>query len=104
MICLKSKDLLTRTQLESSWKMQGLTTSRQPDGETTRLIVIDLRDGDALEQISQSLEGFPQAQVVAFGPHVDGERLKAAKTAGAHTVLARSAVKDKVQEMAAKLS
>lgn len=41
-------------------------------------------------------EGVP---VVAFGPHVAGEALKAAREAGAHRVLARSAFVAQLQDL-----
>ncbi|MEJ2678703.1 MAG: response regulator [Gemmatimonadota bacterium] len=45
-----------------------------------------------------SLEG---VQVVAFGAHVDGERLNAARAAGADMVLARSAFVARLPELLA---
>ena len=50
--------------------------------------VVDLGRPDALEAIAAVAD---RVDIVAFGSHVDTERLEAAERAGAATVLARSA-------------
>jgi hypothetical protein len=52
------------------------------------VVVVDIvRHGDAIGAVRTTA---PAARVVAFGPHVDDERLAAARAAGADAVLARS--------------
>lgn len=60
-----------------------------------RLVLVDLeaRHSDATELIAR-LRADPETagvEIVAFGPHVNRERLQAARDAGASRVLARSA-------------
>jgi hypothetical protein len=53
------------------------------------LLLVDLdADADVLALIRLGKD--VGAQVIAFGPHLEGERLKAARAAGADRVLARS--------------
>jgi DNA-binding NarL/FixJ family response regulator len=53
------------------------------------LVIVDLSRGDALDAIvcASSHDG---VRVVAYGSHVDDDRLAAAQAAGAHEVLPRS--------------
>jgi hypothetical protein len=53
------------------------------------VVVIDLaRHGTAVADVRRVA---PEARIVAFGPHVDGELLDRARTDGADSVLPRSA-------------
>jgi hypothetical protein len=51
------------------------------------LVIVDLGRPDALDAIASEAKRVP---VVAFGSHVDTDRLEAAERAGAGVVLARS--------------
>ena len=52
-------------------------------------VVVDLSRGDALDAIARAAT-YPGVHVVAYGSHVDDERLAHARAAGAHEVLPRS--------------
>jgi hypothetical protein len=52
-------------------------------------VVVDLSRGDALDAIARA-STHPGVRIVAYGSHVDDERLAAARAAGAHEVLPRS--------------
>jgi len=58
--------------------------------------VMDLGARDALETIAKWRAQYPGLDILAFGPHVDGEGFKAARSAGASEVVARSAVVERV--------
>lgn len=66
----------------------------EAEGARPRLVLVDLGAGDdpvgfiGWVRAQASLKGVP---VVAFGSHVDVERMDAARAAGADRVLARSA-------------
>ncbi|MEG3638754.1 hypothetical protein [Magnetococcus sp. PR-3] len=103
-VMLVCDDLLSKVQLESNWKAKGLTVVNDKSTENPQIIALDLRPNNALERITELLNAYPDAQLVAFGPHVQVERLKAAKEAGAHLVVARSAVVEKVGQLATRLA
>ena len=57
-----------------------------------RGLIVDLEAGDtALDLIRRSVESGRAVRTVAFGPHVEVDRLRAAKEAGADHVLVRGA-------------
>lgn len=53
------------------------------------VVVIDLRRVDA-GAITSARAAQPSAHIVGFGPHVDAEALRAARSAGADAALTRS--------------
>jgi hypothetical protein len=57
-------------------------------GRGATLVIVDLAHPGVLE----ALPGLGPAHTVGFGSHVDGDLLRAARTAGCDEVLARSAV------------
>lgn len=64
------------------------------------LVLVDLNHpADPIEAIRALKAASPAPTVVAFGSHVDGERLKAARDAGADQVLARSAFTTRLPEL-----
>ena len=71
-------------------------------GDVT-LAILDLTapECDPAVLVPQVLAAAPQAQIVAYGPHVDHERLAAALAAGCHRVFSRGQF---VQELAAILA
>ncbi|ABK42821.1 hypothetical protein Mmc1_0294 [Magnetococcus marinus MC-1] len=99
-IMLVCSDLLNRVQLESSWKAAGLAMVNASQGESPHIIVLDLSPEQALHQIAPLKASHPDAQLVAFGPHLQGERLLAAKQQGADLVVARSSVVERVIKLA----
>ncbi len=65
------------------------------------LVLVDLSagGGDPLEAIALARASSPEVQIVAFGPHVEGDLMNAARERGADTVLARSAFVRKLPEL-----
>jgi hypothetical protein len=59
-------------------------------GQEYRLALVDLDSPAGTPATIAALAGRPSGQIIAFGPHVDTERRKAARAAGARRVLAKS--------------
>jgi DNA-binding NarL/FixJ family response regulator len=59
-------------------------------GPDTRLVMVDLQAGAAMEAVRRLRTAAPGAEVVAFGPHVAEAALEEARRAGADRVLVRS--------------
>jgi DNA-binding NarL/FixJ family response regulator len=95
-ILLWCDDLLSRTRIESAWKAAGAEVLRKNTTETPDLVVMDLTARDALAEIPRLGARFPGVEVIAYGPHVDGEAFKQARAAGAAEVVARGAVVERV--------
>lgn len=95
-ILLWSDDLLSRTRIESAWRAAGAQVLRKNTTEQPDLIVMDLTARAALAEIPRLRAAWPQAELLAFGPHVEGETFKAAKAAGATELVARGRVVERV--------
>jgi DNA-binding NarL/FixJ family response regulator len=95
-ILLWCDDLMSRTRIESAWKAAGAQVLRKNTTETPDLVVMDLTARDALAEIARLQDAYPGVDILAFGPHVDGEAFKQAKAAGAREIVARGAVIDRV--------
>jgi hypothetical protein len=91
-------DLMDRSRLTSAAEPAGielvfvrsaakLVEAMTTSGTEATTVVIDLGRPDALDAVEAARAG----RVVAFGAHVDTDRLHDARRAGAATVLARSA-------------
>lgn len=93
---LHCRDLMTRTRLASRWQAAGAHVLRPDSGETPDLIVIDLGEHGALNTLAAERARHPDARIVVFGPHVEGEALRAAKTAGADEAVVRGKVAERV--------
>jgi hypothetical protein len=59
-------------------------------GQDYRLAVVDLDSPAGTPATIATLAGLSSGHIIAFGPHVDTERRKAARAAGARRVLAKS--------------
>lgn len=95
-ILLLCDELMSRTRLASAWKQAGATVIKSVDGTTPDYIVVDLTARDALERVAQWRAAFPSVDILAFGPHVEGDKLSAAKAAGASELAARGSVLERV--------
>jgi DNA-binding NarL/FixJ family response regulator len=95
-ILLWCDDLMTRVRIESRWKAVGASMLRRDGEDAPDFIVLDLTVKDAMTVLGNLRAKFPEASLIAFGPHVDGDALKAAKAAGASEIVARGAVVDRV--------
>jgi DNA-binding NarL/FixJ family response regulator len=91
--------------------MEVRTTSRaqqlkeEAGASAPALILVDLGAADdpvELIRWVRERESLAGVEVVAFGSHVDVERLNAARAAGANTVLARSAFVGRLPELLAR--
>jgi len=79
-------DLMDRSRLSAA--LPTATYVRTPAGLEASVVIIDLAaHADAVAVVRAAL---PAAHIVAFGSHVDGPALDAARAAGADVVLARS--------------
>lgn len=87
---------MSRTRIESAWKAAGAQVLRKNTTETPDLIVMDLTARNATEEVRRLRTAWPQVDLVAFGPHVDGDAFKAAKTAGASELVARGRIVERV--------
>lgn len=94
-IHLVCDNLLTRTRLQETWTRAGADVIRGVD-EAGDLVVVDLTSKNAVEQIADARDRFPDAEILAFGPHVDGDAFKAARVAGANKLVARGKVVEKI--------
>lgn len=95
-------DLMTRTRVESRWRQAGAEILRKSSAELPQLIVIDLTAAGALEHIRSLRAAHPTVDILAFGPHVDGDAFKAARAAGANNVVARGKVVERVLALLGK--
>jgi DNA-binding NarL/FixJ family response regulator len=95
-ILLWSDDLMSRVRIESAWKQAGAQVLKKTATDHPDYIVVDLTARDALAHIERLRADFPDVDILAFGPHVDGEGFKAAKAAGATELVARGAVVERV--------
>ncbi|WP_018863237.1 hypothetical protein [Thioalkalivibrio sp. ARh3] len=94
-IHLDTPDLMTRVRLESRWRSAGAAVTSGDGIEHPDLVVIDLA-ARGVDTVAIWRERCPDASILAFGPHVEGAMLKAARQAGADDVVVRGKVADRV--------
>ncbi len=105
-------DLIFATKLSATATAVGTTVTivrtleelgGELDSAAVELVIVDLSAGrdDPLEAIALARASSPEVQIVAFGPHVEGDLMNAARQRGADTVLARSAFVRKLPELLA---
>jgi DNA-binding NarL/FixJ family response regulator len=97
-ILLLTDNLMTRANLEATWKNAGATVAGSSNNETEvpDLIVVDLTAKEAVGRIRALRARYPAIEILAFGPHVDSEAFKQAKEAGATRQVARGKVVERV--------
>lgn len=95
-ILLYTANLMTRAQLEDTWRKAGAEVVTTETAAVPALIVIDLSAPGALQQIQTWRSQYPATEILVFGPHVDGEAFKQARAAGASSQVARSQVVQRV--------
>lgn len=100
-ILLHTANLMTRAQLEDTWRKAGAMVVTADDGSALDLIVIDLTAPAALQQIQTWRSQYPATEILVFGPHVNGEAFKQAKAAGATSQVARGKVVERVMKQLA---
>ena len=99
-------DLFVRARIETTARALGvdvafaaraeLLPAAGPPGAT---VLVDLAHPEAIETIRALALRPDPPRVVAWGSHVDGERMTAAREAGATKVLARSAFTARLAEI-----
>ncbi|MDA8420293.1 MAG: hypothetical protein M0039_03400 [Pseudomonadota bacterium] len=95
-ILLLCDDLMSRVRMESRWKAAGAELMKSGAAAEPDLIVVDLSAAGALETVRRMRSAHPATDIIAFGPHVDGDAFRQAKIAGATGLVARGAVVEKV--------
>lgn len=95
-ILLWCDDLMSRTRIESAWKVAGAQVLRKNAAEHPDLVVMDLTAANALAEIERLRQSFPDIPILAFGPHVDDDSFRQAKAAGASELVARGRVTERV--------
>jgi DNA-binding NarL/FixJ family response regulator len=95
-ILLYTHNLMTRARLEDTWRKAGAHVFSSETESAPELIVIDLTAPAALQQIQTLHDKYPQAEILVFGPHVDGEAFRQAKACGATSQVARGKVVERV--------
>ena len=95
-ILLYSDNLMTRAQLEGTWRNAGAVVFSQDADAEPDLIVVDLGTSAALAQIKSLRADYPETEILVFGPHVDGDAFRQAKLAGASSQVARGKVVERV--------
>ncbi len=100
MIVLVTKDLLAGSQVAPAVRAVGMPFASVPNASALerrlaesapRMVLIDLNTPalDLASLVPAIRTAAPEAVIVAFGPHVHTERLRAAREAGCHAVLTR---------------
>jgi hypothetical protein len=94
-------DLIFATKIRSAAKAAGVSVTivRSVDALAERLkagsdalIIVDLNaDADALGAVRRSRAAAHQPRTIAYASHVQADLIEAARRAGAHEVMARSA-------------
>ncbi len=95
-VLLRTDNLLTRSNLESTWLNHGAQMLDPCSEERPELIVVDLNTRDVLTEIRTLQARYPGVEILVFGPHVNGEAFKQARAAGATTQVARGKVLQRV--------
>lgn len=98
-ILLYTDNLMTRAQLEGTWRNAGAVVFSQGAKAELELIVVDLSANAALAQIRAFRAEYPDTEILVFGPHVDGDAFRQAKVAGASGQVARGKVVERVLKL-----
>jgi DNA-binding NarL/FixJ family response regulator len=109
-VLLASTDLMFATRASDAARAAGgvcrmissaqLAEALSPE---TRLVLLDLSlpGVDPAEVVARVREASPTAAVVAFGPHVHGGKLEAAREAGCQEVVSRGELSARLQAIVA---
>ncbi len=111
-IVLVTKDLFFVPTIRTAAEKMGgaLVVALSPDSDKLTSLsaaevsawIIDLNSVslEAIPSVVESLSGqFPQAHKIAFGPHVQGQRLSAAEQAGCQQVLSRGQISSQIDRL-----
>ena len=95
-ILLYSDNLMTRAQLEGTWRNAGAVVFSKDAEAQPDLIVVDLTANAVMAQIQMYRTDYPDTEILVFGPHVDGDAFRQARMAGASSQVARGKVVERV--------
>ena len=95
-ILLCTVNLTTQAELEGTWSTAGAEILPRDSDSAPKLIVVDLTANRVLAQIESLQAKYPDIEILAFGPHVDGDAFKQARVAGTTSQVARSKVVERV--------
>ncbi len=111
-IVLVTKDLFFVPTIRTAAEKLGgaVVVALSPDADKLRSLaaaevsawIIDLNSVslEAIPSAVQTLSGhFPQAHKIAFGPHVQGQRLAAAQQAGCQQVISRGQISSQIDRL-----
>ncbi|MDX9912440.1 MAG: hypothetical protein RBS39_11470 [Phycisphaerales bacterium] len=117
MILYCASDLLWASKIKGTGDALGIPcrpvrnadmlAARLADSDV-RALIVDLEAGDAALALIVQIRAHgpespasdrPPARVIAFGPHVDKDRLQAARDAGADAVYTRGAFADRLPDL-----
>tara|TARA_R110002111_G_scaffold157321_2_gene223909 strand:+ start:130 stop:471 length:342 start_codon:yes stop_codon:yes gene_type:complete len=94
MVAMLSGDLLFASKVKSTAESAGWTfymggNLPAENTQAIRFVILDLstRSGLTTKIAKQCVAACPEARLIAYGPHVHVEKLKAAREAGIGTVL-----------------
>lgn len=79
---------------------QSVALTRLAEGDV-RYVIVDLNGPADLDQLAEAISGMPEPKPVsvAFGPHVQVDRLAAARAAGFDRVITQSQLGDELQRI-----
>ncbi|HEX5271360.1 MAG TPA: hypothetical protein VFW33_12765 [Gemmataceae bacterium] len=109
-VLLLSDDLLDTSRVSGAGRQHGLAVKWARDlpalaalarQEQPRLVLVDLANpGLSVERLMEQLRAAcaTMPRVIAYGPHVDAARLRAARQAGCDLVLPRSAFAEQLPD------
>jgi len=93
-VLMLSGDLMFASRVKSTVQRAGKEfrlSGSIPDGdlESTRFVIVDLstRSGLLPDIVTQCAQRCPHARLIAYGPHVQVDKLSAARQAGIETVM-----------------
>ena len=104
MILLLSSDLMFQSKISSTVRAEGkgfvversavklVERVQEPDAVSLVLLDLTLMSVDLTQDIPLLHESFPNCKILAYGPHVDVDRLTLAEESGADTVLTRGQI------------
>ena len=95
-ILLYTDNLMTKAQLEGSWRNTGAVLATSDTGAEPDLIVFDLTAKNNLTLIKRLRTEYPDTEILVFAPHVDGDAFRLARQAGATSQVARGKVVERV--------
>lgn len=95
-ILLCTDNLMTRAQLEDTWRNAGAELISAGSQILPDLIVVDLTLDAAPAKIAALRTDYPATELLVFGPHVDGDAFKQARNAGATSQVSRGKVVERV--------